>query len=338
MGKFKVYITDYDYPDIEIEKKILEPIGAEVIGLQCKTGNDLETLAYDAHALIQQYAKIPRKTIEKLNQCKVIARYGIGVDIVDIDAAYEHGITVTNVPDYCIEEVADHSIATAFTLIRSIPAYNQATHEGRWHWSDWNAPVLRMREMTFGLIGFGRIAQNMARKLTAFGFKLISYDPYVSESLMATHGVQKVDLDTLLRESDVVDIMCPYTKETHHLIDANSLSKMKKQAILINCARGKLVDNSALYTALKDKWIAAAGLDDTEEEPAKLDQWHPSDNPLFTLDNCIITPHAAYISQASLDEARSIAAENVKTILLGKPPLNPVFPNSIKNKETMKNG
>lgn len=324
--KYKVYISDYDYPDINIEKSVLEPIGAEVIGLHCNTGENLAELAKDADAIMQQYAKIPRETIEKLKNCKVIARYGIGTDILDVEAAYEHGMVVTNVADYCIEEVADHSISMAFTLIRSIPFYNRATHEGRWHWSDWAAPIHRMRNMTFGLIGFGRIAQNMARKLSVFGFKLQAYDPYISASYMATFGVKKVDLDTLLMESNVVDVMCPYTPETHYLINEQALRKMRRDAILINCARGKVIDNAALYKALKEKWIVAAGLDDTEEEPAKVQNWSPECNPLFELDNCIITPHAAYVSQAALDEARRTAAENVKAVLLGQTPPNLVLP------------
>ena len=336
MAKFTVYISDYDYPDNEIEKNVLEPIGCEIIGLQCNTGQNLSELAHDADAILQQYAKIPRSTIEKLPKCKVIARYGIGVDIVDVEAAYKHGMVVTNVADYCIDEVADHSIAMAFNLIRSIPAYNKATHEGRWHWSDWYGPIPRMREMTFGLIGFGRISQNMALKLLPFGFKIIAHDPYVSESFMATCGVRKVNLDTLIKESNLVDVMCPYTPETHHLINEEALRNMRNDAILINCARGKVIDNKALYKALSEKWIVAAGLDDTEEEPAKIQNWSPNDNQLFKLDNCIITPHSAYVSLASLNEARRTAAENVKAVLMGQIPPNLVKPSNLSLLENIK--
>ncbi len=321
---FKVYVTDYDYPDISIEKEILEPIGAEVIGLQDRTGGNLLRLARDADAFLQQYATIPASTIEQLDQCKVIARYGIGVDIVDVAAARKAGIVVTNVPDYCIEEVADHSISMAFTLIRSIPSYTAATRDGKWHWSDWSHPVRRMRGTVFGLIGFGRIAQNMARKLQAFGFELVAYDPYVSASLMQSHGVRKAGLDELLAQADVVDVMCPWTPETHHLIDARALALMKPGSLLVNCARGKIVDNAALYSAMTSGHIAAAALDDTEEEPSHLEHWTPDQNPLFSLPNCIITPHVAYISQEALDECRRTAAHNVRAMLLGEPPLNPV--------------
>jgi len=326
MSKFKVYVSDYDYPDLQIEKSILEPIGAEVIGLQCKTGQGLAELAADADAILQQYAKIPRDTIAKLKQCKAICRYGIGVDIVDVKAAYEHGMVVTNVPDYCLDEVAEHTITMAFMLIRRIPMYVTATKAGGWHWRISGGSVFRFRDLIWGLIGFGRIAQNIARKISPFGFQVIAYDPYVSQSFMNTYGVRKVELDELFTTVDVVNVMCPYTPETHHIINENSLKRMKNTAVLINCARGKCVDNTALYKALIENQIASAGLDDTEEEPAKLDSWSPDDNPLFSLDNCFVTPHVAYVSVQSLEDCRHIAAENAKAVLLGNPPPNPVRP------------
>jgi D-3-phosphoglycerate dehydrogenase len=320
----KVYVTDYDYPDLAIEKSILEPIGAQVIGLQDRSGHHLAESAADADALLQQYARIDAATIRALTRCKVIARYGIGVDILDVPAAHKAGIIVTNVPDYCIEEVADHSISMALTIIRSIPSYASATRRGAWHWSDWNRPIRRIRGSVFGLVGFGRIAQNMARKLQPFGFTLIAYDPFVSESLMHAHGVKKVTLDELLRTSDLVDVMCPYNDDTHHLLDERAFSIMKKGALLVNCSRGKVVDNAALHHALVSGHLASAALDDTEEEPAKQATWSPADNPLFALDNCFITPHVAYVSQEALDECRRTAALNVRAVLLGEPPLNPV--------------
>jgi D-3-phosphoglycerate dehydrogenase len=326
MAEFKVYVSDYDYPDLAIEKSILEPIGAEVIGLQCKDGKNLAELAADADVILQQYAKIFRETIEKLERCKGICRYGTGVDIVDVQAAYEHGMVVTNVPDYAIDEVADHTLAMGFMLLRRIPMYSEATRAGQWHWSASGGSILRFRASRWGLIGFGRIAQNIARKLRVFGFDTVAYDPYVSASFMNTHLVDKVDLPELFSSSDVVNVMCPYTPETHHIVNAESLDMMKETSVLVNCARGKCVDNRALYDALVAGKIASAGLDDTEEEPAKVINWKPEDNPLFSLGNCFITPHSAYVSVQALEECRHVAAENAKAILLGKPPLDPVYP------------
>ncbi len=326
MARFKVYVSDYDYPDLAIERDVLEPIDAEVIGLQCKSGEALAELAPDADAILQQYAKIPRATITRLKRCKVICRYGIGVDIVDVQAAAEHGILVTNVPDYCLDEVADHTIAMGFLLLRRIPMYAQAARTGQWHWSAAGGPVFRFRDLTWGLIGFGRIAQNISRKLAVFGFTVLATDPYVSESYIRTFGVRKASLEDLLARADVVNVMCPYTPETHHLIAGPALRRMQAHAVLINCARGKIVDNAALYHALSEGWIAAAGLDDTEEEPAKLDGWSPAMNPLFGLDNCIITPHVAYVSESALRDCRRIAAENARAALLGLTPPNVVRP------------
>lgn len=322
MSKFKVYISDFDYPDNEIEKSILEPIGAEVIGLKCKTGEGLAELAKDADAILQQYAKISRETIEQLENCKIIARYGIGVDILDVKACHEKGIVVTNVPDYCLDEVADHAISLSFMLMRNIPHYNQCIHKGSYQWQDWIAPIPRYRGATIGLIGFGRIAQNAARKLSVFGFHIVAYDPYISESMMFTHGVRKVELDELLRISDCVDVFCPHTADTHHIINAEALSKMKKSAYVVCVSRGKCVDNKALYDALVSGQIAGAALDDPEEEPMKMKNWTPDVNPLFTLDNCFFTPHTGYVSKEALEECRRVASNNVKAVLLGQQPFD----------------
>ena len=324
MSKFKVYISDYDYPDNDIERSILEPIGAEVIGLKCKTGEGLAELAHDADAILQQYAKIPRATIEKLPKLKIIARYGIGVDILDVEACRERGIIVTNVPDYCLDEVADHAISFSFMLMRSLPHYNSKVRGGSYMWQDWLVPIPRFRGATYGLLGFGRIAQNMARKLAAFGFKILAYDPYVSEYFMASLGVEKAELSDIFRKSDVVNILTPYTDQTHHIVNAEMLALMKSTAYLVGVSRGKCVDNKALYDALKNGKIAGAALDDPEEEPMKIDNWSPSMNPLFTLDNCFFTPHTAYVSKQSVEECRHVAAKNVRSVLLGEQPFDRV--------------
>lgn len=324
--KFKVYISDYDYENIDIEKSILEPIGAQVIGLQDNTGKTLPELARDADAVIEQYAKIPRSTIEQLKDCKVIARYGIGVDIVDVEAAYEHGMIVTNVPDYCLDEVADHAAACSMMLVRNIPFYNAKVHAGSYQWQDWRVPIRRCRNARYGLLGFGRIAQNLARKMAAFGFELVSCDPFVSESYMRTYGVKKVGQEELFSTSTVVCVLTPYMEATHHIVNEEMLRLMQPDSYLVGVTRGKCVDNQALFKALKEGWLAGAALDDPEEEPMKMENWTPEKNPLFGLDNCFFTPHTAYISREALDECRHIAAENVKAVLLGQRPSNQVYP------------
>jgi D-3-phosphoglycerate dehydrogenase len=324
MAKFKVYVSDYDYPDLSIEQAVLAPIDAEVIGLQCRTGAGLAEQAADADAILQQYAKISRETIAHLTRCKAICRYGIGVDIVDLEAARERGIIVTNVPDYCLDEVADHAIALGLALIRRLPQYAEATRNGHWHWSAGGGAISRLRGMSCGLIGFGRIAQNMVHKLAPFGFSLIAHDPYVSDSFMRSFGVRKVALDELLAAAALIQVLCPYTPETHHLIDQTALARMRPDAVLVNCTRAKIVDNRALVRALAAGQLASAALDDLEEEPAKLERWSPEDNALLRLDNCIVTPHVAYVSDESLAECRRVAAENARAVLLGQKPPNPI--------------
>ena len=320
MAKFKVVVSDYDYPDLTIEKSILEPIGAEVVGAQCKTGEGLVEYARDADAILIQYAKVMRPTIEKLERCKALCRYGAGVDIVDVEAAYEHGMVVTNVPHYCVEEVAEHVCALAFMMLRRIPWYSAATRAGKWHWTAGGRPIHRFSTLTWGQIALGQIGRRIVKYVQAFGFKVISYDPYVSAEAMAEAGVEKVDLDTLLARADVVCVQSPLTEETRHLIGEPQLRAMKPEAVLINCARGPIVDNKALYRALTEGWIAAAGLDDPEEEPAKLLDWDPRRNPIFSLDNCFVTPHSSYYSEESIVEARRTAAEEAAAVLLGKQP------------------
>jgi len=337
-GKFKVYVSDYDYPDLSIEKSVLEPIGAEVIGLSCKTGVGLATLAADADAILQQYAKIGHDTIAALPKCKIIARYGIGVDILDVAACYEHGIAVTNVPDYCFDEVADHAATLALMLLRSIPFYDRKVHAGSYQWQDWNAPIPRLRGATFGIIGYGRIGQNLARKLQAFGIHVTAFDPFVSEAWMRQQGVSKANLEDLLKQSNCVIVTAPYTKDTHHVIDARALSFMRPDACLVCVSRGKCIDNKALYDALKTHAISAAAVDDPEEEPMKMEGWSPSINPLFTLDNFFCTPHTAYISTGALQECRRTAAENVKSVLLGGRPWDLYLPPGIVAKTPLRAG
>ena len=335
---FKVYVSDYDYPDLSIEKSILEPIGAEVIGLQCKTGEGLAALASDADAIFQQYAKIGKETIAALTNCKVIARYGIGVDILDVQVCYENGIAVTNVPDYCFDEVADHAVSLALMLLRSIPFYAQKVKSGSYRWQDWNAPIPRLRGSVFGLVGYGRIGQNLARKLQAFGIQTKAYDPFVSEAWMRQQGTKKCSFEALLKQSDCVIVTAPYTKDTHHIIDSNALSLMRKEASLVCVSRGKCIDNKALYEALKNHSIAAAAVDDPEEEPMKMDNWSPSMNPLFSLDNFFCTPHTAYISTGALQECRHTAAENIKSVLLGERPWDLYLPTGMAIKNPMRAG
>jgi len=323
---WNVYVSDYDYDDLDLEREILEPIGARVIGLQIPSGEGLGDAAADADVLMCRYARVTRETIEKLTQCKAICRYGIGYDTVDVRAVYDHGMILTTIPDFCTDEVAEHTIAMGFSLLRQLPRYDHAVKHGSWRRQDSGVPIPRFQKATWGLVGFGKIAQSVRRKIHPFGFEVIAFDPYVSEATMLSHLVRKVELEELMRTADLVAVMCPYSNETHHIIDETRLRVMKPSASLVNCSRGKLVDNKALHMALRDGWIAGAGLDDIEDEPSKHPGWDPSANPLMALPNCIFTPHSAYYSETSMELNRRMTAQNARAVLLGERPIHVVRP------------
>lgn len=315
----KVVITDYDFGDVSIETEILEAVGAEVIALQAKEEKDLFDVASSCAAMMNQYARIGKQTISRMNNCEVIARYGVGVDIVDVNAATERDILVTNVQNYCTEEVADHAISLWLTLARKLPDYDRATHAGIWRWQS-GQPVYRLRGRTMGVVSLGKIGQAIAIRAQAFGVKVIAYDPFLSANVATSLGVEVVSKEELLARSDYVLMQAPMTPDTHHFLSDAEFAAMKPGAILVNTGRGPTVDNKALYRALTDGNLAAAGLDDPEEEPAKRANWTPDDNPIFTLPNVLVTPHSAYYSEESIRAARVTAATQVARVLTKQKP------------------
>ncbi len=317
--KPKVVITDYDFGDVAVETEILEAAGAEVIALQAKRQEDLFDVAPHCAAMMNQYARIGKETIARMRNCEVIARYGVGVDIVDVGTATEKGILVTNVQNYCTEEVADHAIALWLTLARKLPDYDRATHAGVWKWQS-GQPVYRLRGRTMGVVSLGKIGQAIVARAQSFGVSVIAYDPYLPREVAAKIGVELVSKPELLARSDYILMQAPMTPNTHHFLSDAEFSVMKPGAILVNTGRGPTVDNKALFRALTEGHLAAAGLDDPEEEPAKRANWTPDDNPLFKLPNVLVTPHAAYYSEESIHEARVTAATQVAKVLTGQNP------------------
>ena len=325
----KVIISDYDYGDYEVERAILEAAGARVVALQAKCEEDLFEEVKDCAAIMNQYARVGARTIEHMEQCKVIARYGVGVDIVDVEAATRKGIMVTNVQNYCTEEVADHAITLWLTLARKILAFNEATHKGIWRWQS-GAPIFRLRGKEFGIVSFGKIGQAISERAKAFGVNVIVYDPYVPEDVIRAHGVERVSKDEILRRSDYLCMQVPMLPDTRHFLSDSEFSLMKPGAIVINTGRGPTIDNKALYRALTEGTLGGAGLDDPEEEPAKKASWDPADNPLFSLPNVIVTPHAAYYSEESILQARETAARQVALVLTGQTPDYPLNLSALK--------
>ena len=319
-GKPKIVITDCDHPSVEIEREVLSEIDPEFILAQCNTEDEVIEVAKDADGIINQYAPITRRVIESLKRCKVIVRYGVGVDNIDVEAATEHKIIVANVPDYCIDEVSTHALALILACARGITLLDRKRRAKRWDFT-LAKPLFRTQGKTLGLFGLGRIGRMVAQKASGFDFRIIAYDPYVSK---VDGGIKLVEFSQLLPDSDFVSIHVPLTAETRHSFGENELKKMKKTAYLINTARGPIVDEKALYQALKNRWIAGAALDVMEKEPP---DWNSS---LLQLDNLIISPHIAFYSEESYVELKTKVAQAVLSVLKGE------LPKAIVNSQVVK--
>jgi D-3-phosphoglycerate dehydrogenase len=315
--KFKVVYTDHGFVSIEIEKSIIESAHGELIAAQCKTVEEVIAATAEADALLVQWAPVTANVIDSLKRCKIIVRLGIGFDNVDINAAREKGIPVCNVPDYCIDEVADHTISMALSLARQLHLTDRRVRDGSWSIIP-SAKMPAFHDMTFATVGFGRIAKAVHHRAHNFLFKLAAYDPFVSSAAMMDLGVSNLNLDDLFEQGDILSLHCQLTKETKHLVNAARLRQMKPSAILINTARGQLVDTDALADALKSGLIAAAGLDVFETEPL------PEKHPLRTCDNALLTSHTAWYSERSVPELQRRAAEELVRGLQGQPLQNQV--------------
>jgi D-3-phosphoglycerate dehydrogenase / 2-oxoglutarate reductase len=314
-----VAVTDSVFPNLDPARAVLAKIGAELRLAKDPTPESILEIARDADAVLATFAKLTADTIRQLTRCRVIARFGIGVDNVDIPAATSAGIVVTRVPDYCLDEVSDHTMALLLALVRKIPASNARTHAGRWEMRA-VVPIHRLRGTVLGLVAFGQIPQLVAPKAQAFGIRVVAYDPYVSKQVADRAGVELMEFDELLKISDYISIHTPLLPNTHHLFNADVLRRMKPSAYLINTARGPIIDEAALANALDQRHLAGAALDVMEQEP-------PSGSPLLGLrDNVIVTPHTSFYSEESLIDLQTKAAEEVVRVLSGQAPRNPVNP------------
>jgi len=311
-----VAVSDSVFPNLDPARAGLAQVGAELRLAKEPTPEAILEVARGADALLTTYAKIPAEIITQMTKCRIIARFGIGVDNVDIPTATNMGIVVTRVPDYCLDEVSDHAMALLLALVRKIPFANVRTHAGRWEMKA-VAPIHRLRGTVLGLVAFGQIPQLVAPKAKAFGLRVVTYDPYVSDEVLARAGVERVDFDELIKLSDYISIHAPLIPETHHLFDADVFRRMKPTAYLINTARGPIVDEAALGHALDLGQLAGAALDVMEKEP-------PAGSPLLGRDNVIITPHTSFYSEESLVDLQTKAAEEVLRVLTGQAPRNPV--------------
>ncbi|NND70066.1 MAG: C-terminal binding protein [Rhodothermales bacterium] len=314
---FHVVYTDHGFPESDVERSIIEAAGGTLEVIQARTEDDIIEQAASADGLLVQWAPITRKVLESLPNCKIVVRLGIGVDNVDVSAASDHGVRVCNVPDYCIDEVADHAMALALALARQLIPVDRRVRNGNWAIIP-PAPLPSFSSMTFGLAGFGRIARGVARRARAFGFRVSGYDPFANEVDFKNRGVERVSLEDLLIGSDILSLHCPLTDETRHMIDESVLFKMKSNAIVINTARGGLIDLKALAAALKTGQISSAGLDVFETEPLG------ADHPICKCDSAILTSHISWFSNSSIPELQRKAAEEIVRGLLGDPLVSPL--------------
>ena len=324
MASFHVTVSDSVFPNLDPARQVLATIGAELRMADTPTPEGIVGAAASSDALLVTYAKITADMIRKMPKCRVISRFGIGVDNVDIDAATAAGIVVTKVPDYCIDEVSDHAMALLLAVVRKIPSSSARTHGGRWEMKA-VVPIHRLRGSVLGLAGFGRIPQLVAPKAQAFGMKVVAYDPFVPADVFARAGVEQVDLPTLLATSDYVSVHTPLMPETRNLFNRDTFGQMKRGAYIVNTARGPIIDEAALAEALDAGQIAGAALDVMTQEP-------PPPSPLFGRDNVIITPHTSFYSEESLVELQVKAAQEVVAVLSGKAPRNPVNPEALAHR------
>jgi D-3-phosphoglycerate dehydrogenase len=315
----KVLITDYVWPNIDAERHVLEAAGYDPIVAPDTAPATLARLAADVDAIMFCFAQVPAEVLRAAPSCKVASRYGIGVDNIDIAACTDLGIVVTNVPDYCLGEVADHALCMILALNRRIVPHDRAVKSGGWSGVKLNQPMHRTSDSTLGVIGYGRIGRTIATRAASFGIRVLAYDPMFDVGSQQAPATM-VDFDTVLRESEFITIHVPLTPETRHMIGREQLARMKPGSIIVNCARGGLIDEAALAEALESGHLAGAGLDVVDPTPP------PSDHPLFRHENVIITPHTAFFSQASTLELETRTAQEVVRVLNGEKPQNLVNP------------
>jgi len=319
MSEHTVVVSDHDFEDLSIERNVLEGVadvrdaGGDLDG----AGGDVADELADADGVLNLRSDVDGQLLKRMDDCRIVARYGIGVDNVDVEAATKRGIYVTNVPDYCQEEVATHALSLLLSLYRGITRYDASVADGEWD-RDVVTPIHRLSTQTLGVVGFGAIGRAVADRATALGFDVVTSDPFVDEATAANHGAELVPFEDVLERADAVTIHSPLTDDTRGMVDAAAFERMKSSAVLVNVARGPVVEGDALRGALDAGQIAGAGLDVFPDEPPA------EDDPLRDHERVVATPHVAWYSEEANAERRRTAAENVRAVLNGERPENAV--------------
>lgn len=315
----QLLIADCDHVSIAEEAAVAAERNMRLTLRQCRTEDDVIEAGADADGIVVQYAPITERVLAALPKLKAVGRYGVGVDTIDVAAATARGVAVCNVPDYCAEDVSDHAVALAVSLARGIALLDRNMRHGQQSLTPVN-PLHRFGTRTFGVVGLGLIGSATARKARGLGFTVVGYDRLRAPGTTTAEGVQVVSLDELLRVADVISLHVPLVAATRHLIDAAVLARMKPTTILVNTARGAVVDTPALVDALRNGDLLGAGLDVFEEESL------PLSSPLFELANVTLTPHAGWYSEESYLELKRRAVENVADVCVGRRPRNILNP------------
>jgi D-3-phosphoglycerate dehydrogenase / 2-oxoglutarate reductase len=318
MPRFTVVIADDRYAGYQEEREVLGAVDAAVTLFPSSSPVEARKAFAAADAILVNLFPMTAEIIGGLTKCRVISRYGVGYDNVDVDAATARGIWVARVPDYCFEDTADHALALLLGCIRRIVYRDRMIRQGKWNLYR-DQPSYRTTGRTLGIIGYGNAGRCLHRKVLGFGFgQVLVHDPNVRSSIIRAAGGVPADLDTLLAQSDYISVHVPLDEETRHMIGRRQLSAAKKGAILINTSRGPVLDEAAVADALRDGQLSAAGLDVFEREPL------PADSPLRSLENVILTDHAGWYSEESERELKTKAAQNVAAVLSGGAPVYPV--------------
>lgn len=297
-----VVVTDWTFPDLCVEEKILKDRGVALVARQCKTEKELVDLCADADTVITQFARVNAKVIASMQRARAIVRYGIGVDNVDVDAARARGIPVCNVPDYCIDEVADQTLAFILALTRQVVTHANHLRAGNWGLATSLADMKTLRDFTMGVVGFGRIGREVVKRLLPFRCTVQVFDPMVPAAEIAKLDGQAVSFEELLKNADVLTLHCPSTPQTRRLMNRETFAKLKPGAMFVNVGRGDLADPDALIAALKGGHLAAAALDVFDPEPI------PADHPIRALPNVILSPHIASCSVRAVTKLRESVA------------------------------
>lgn len=331
MSKFLVYVVEKSYRDYSLERHIVECGGGDLRFAHCCSEKDVVEQCTDAHALLLRQTPVGRMVFRHLKHLKVVSRYGVGYDNVDIAAATRSGVLITNVPDYCITEVADHTIALLLAGIRHIPIRDRLVRNGAWDLT-YHRPVHRTENRILGLVGYGKTAREVRKRLGGFPFRFVACDPYVQDSVFTADGIRRLHFNQLVLLSHYISVHVPLNSETRHLFNLSVFRRMRRSALLVNTSRGPIVDNRALTTALKRGYLAGAALDVLEEEPLN---WA---NPLRRNDRVILSDHAAWYSEQSQQELQRRTALEAVQVLCGELPLNPVNPEVLLGRILSMNG